>query len=67
MDQQVEAQVARLHDVDGAFGRIGVSRAKGYQLISNGTLRSVKIGRRRLVPESAIFEFIEYLEAGGAC
>jgi excisionase family DNA binding protein len=35
-----------------------------FELIGSGKLRSVSIGRRRLVPESAIAEFIEALEAG---
>ena len=43
-----------------------MGRAKGYELISSGRLRSVKIGRRRLIPESAIVELIANLEAGGA-
>ena len=54
----------RLHPVDTAFERICVSRAKGYELIARGVLRSVKIGRRRLIPESAIVEFVARLEAG---
>lgn len=64
MDPTAEVPVARLHNVDAAFERLSVSRAKGYQLLSSGALRSVTIGRRRLVPESAIIEFIERLEAG---
>jgi hypothetical protein len=36
------------------------------EMLSSGSLRSVKIGRRRLVPESAIVELIRRLEAGEA-
>jgi excisionase family DNA binding protein len=54
---------ARLNTVETALERLCISRAKGYELIASGELRSVKIGRRRLIPESAIVEFIARLEA----
>ncbi|RFZ48381.1 Helix-turn-helix domain protein [Mycobacterium marinum] len=65
MSDRADVGAACLHSVESAFNRLCVSRAKGYELIANGKLRSVKIGRRRLVPESAIVEFIGNLEAGG--
>jgi hypothetical protein len=34
-------------------------------LLGSGQLRNVKIGRRRLVPEQAIADFIADLEAAG--
>jgi len=37
---------------------MGISRTALYQLINEGKLRTVKIGRRRLVPREAIEEFI---------
>lgn len=61
-----ETSAARLHSVETALERLCVSRAKGYELIGSGRLRSVKIGRRRLIPESAIVELTADLEAGGA-
>jgi excisionase family DNA binding protein len=64
MPEPAGALIARLHPVETAFERLCISRAKGYELIANGKLRSVKIGRRRLIPESAIAEFIARLEAG---
>lgn len=64
MDPAPEPAITRLLTVDTAFERLCVSRAKGYELLSSGALRSVKIGRRRLVPESAIADFIGRLEAG---
>jgi excisionase family DNA binding protein len=33
---------------------LGLSRSRTYQLLADGTLRSVKIGGRRLVPIAAI-------------
>ncbi|MDH6247550.1 helix-turn-helix domain-containing protein [Mycobacterium sp. OTB74] len=51
----------RLLGLDEAFERLGIGRSKGYQLVSSGELRTVTIGRRRLVSESAIREFITKL------
>jgi excisionase family DNA binding protein len=44
---------------------LGVSRSYAYaNLISNGRLRTVKLGRRRLVPTAAISALVkELLEA----
>ena len=38
---------------------LAVSRAKVYELISSGVLRSIRIGRSRRVPVFAVREFIE--------
>ena len=37
---------------------VGLSRSRIYQLIGSGELRSIKVGRRRLVPMSAISELL---------
>ncbi|PHX93247.1 MAG: hypothetical protein CK542_04530 [Acidimicrobium sp.] len=37
---------------------IGISRSTLYRLIQRGGLRTVKIGRRTLVPTSALAELI---------
>ena len=62
----VAAQLARLHDVEAVMKRLGLGRSKTFELIATGRLRSVKVGRRRLVSEAALVEFIESLDAGGA-
>lgn len=42
-----------------AFRRIGVSRALGYKLIKNGTIKAVRLGERRLlVPIAALEELL---------
>lgn len=56
---------ARLHSVEAVMERLGIGRSKTYEVLGSGQLRSVKVGRRRLVPESAIVEFIQNLEATG--
>jgi excisionase family DNA binding protein len=59
------AEVARLNSIEQVQTRLGIGRSMVFELIGSGKLRSVSIGRRRLVPETAIAEFIEALEAGG--
>ena len=47
--------------VEDAAQALGLSRTKTYALVHDGRLRSVKIGRSRRVPASAIDEFVAYL------
>ncbi|GAA4942910.1 hypothetical protein GCM10023224_26830 [Streptomonospora halophila] len=47
--------------VDEAAARLRVSRWTLYNLIRSGRLRTVKIGRRRLVPVNALAECIDAL------
>jgi excisionase family DNA binding protein len=47
--------------IDEAADRLRVSRWTVYNLIRAGRLRSVKIGRRRLVPAAAITECLDQL------
>lgn len=54
----------RLYDVDAAAAALGIARSKLYDLITAGELRSVKVGRRRLIPTQAVAEFIR--QAGAA-
>jgi excisionase family DNA binding protein len=37
---------------------LGIGRSALYELIAAGKLKTVKVGRRRLVPREAIEEFI---------
>lgn len=56
---QVQAGPDRLLSIPEAAERLGIGRSAVYELIGRGCLHSVKIGRRRLVPASAIAEFTE--------
>lgn len=40
-----------------AAKRIGIGRSQTYELVASGELESFTIGRRRIVPESAIRTF----------
>ncbi len=50
--------------VDEAGRQLNLGRTVMYELIRSGQLRSVKVGKLRLIPRSALVEFIETL--GGA-
>lgn len=53
---------ARLHTVEEVMERLCVGRSTAFGLIGSRQLRSVKVGRRRLVSEAALVEFIENLD-----
>ena len=44
---------------------IGVSRSTLYRLIDSGQLRTVKIGRRTLIPSSCLFALLDAPEVEG--
>ena len=48
----------RLLSIDEAADALGIGRTRAYREIQDGRLRTVTVGRRRLVPASAIDEFI---------
>lgn len=48
----------RLLDVDSASAMLGIGRSRLYHEMGAGRLRSIKVGRRRLIPASAIDRFI---------
>ena len=49
--------------VESAATALGVKRSKLYELIATGSLKSVKVGTRRLIPAEALHEFVALLEA----
>ena len=53
---------ARLHTVEDVMERLRIGRSTAFGLIGSRQLRSVKVGRRRLVSEAALVEFIETLD-----
>jgi excisionase family DNA binding protein len=56
----------KLYTVNEAAQLTGLSRASIYNRLSAGDIRSVKVGSRRLFPDTAIDEFIERLEERAA-
>ena len=53
---------ARLNTVVDVMERLRIGRSTAFELISTRQLRSIKVGRRRLVSEAALVEFIEGLD-----
>jgi excisionase family DNA binding protein len=47
----------RLLSINEAADALGIGRSTLYQEIDAGNLRSLKVGRRRLVPSSAIARY----------
>ena len=56
--------VPLMYRVDEASAALRLSRSSVYELIRSGQLRSVKQGRRRLVPVTALADSVASL--GGA-
>ena len=55
-----------LIDVDECAALMGLGRSKVYELILSGELRSLTVGRRRLIPRGEIVRFIrEHMESVG--
>lgn len=53
-----------LHALPKAQEQLGyIGRTKVFELIKRGELETVKIGRRRLVPQSSIDRYITRLKA----
>jgi len=48
----------RLLSVDEAARQLGIGRSALYGELAAGRLRSLKVGRRRLVPSGALAEFV---------
>lgn len=57
MQETVVAPV--LYRVEEAAEALRLSRSQIYELIRSGRLRTVKEGRRRLVPVTALTEYVE--------
>jgi excisionase family DNA binding protein len=61
-----ELTADRLLTVQEAADQLQISRCLIYNLIRANQLRTVKIGRRRLVTPAALAEYIAMLEGGAS-
>lgn len=52
--------------MDEAVGATGLSRSRLYKAISDGSLRTIKAGRRRMVSRKALEEYVANLERESA-
>ncbi|QDP94803.1 helix-turn-helix domain-containing protein [Microlunatus elymi] len=55
-----------LYSVDEACEALRLSRSAIYELIRSGRLRSIKEGRRRLVPVAALQEYVAAFDEDAA-
>lgn len=49
----------KIYTPKDAWEKLGIGRTRFYQFLKEGRIRYFKNGRRFLIPESAIAEFIE--------
>ncbi|MFD3334117.1 helix-turn-helix domain-containing protein [Streptomyces sp. NPDC058700] len=56
------AEYRRLHRVEDAAVFLSIKRTKAYEEVRLGRLRTVRIGRRRLVPSEYIDDYVELLK-----
>ena len=47
------------HTVKQTLQMLPIGRSTIYKLVATGELRSVKVGKKILIPDSAIHEFVE--------
>ena len=52
-----------LNPIPIAVERTGLSRSTIYEKLASGEIESVRIGRRRLIPEDALEQFVARLRA----
>ena len=62
MTEQLHPPAKLLLTVENVAEMLNVGRSKLYSYILSGQLRSVKIGRRRLIPPDAVHEFVAKLQ-----
>ena len=62
MPEQPHYPVKLLLKVEEVAEMLNLGRSKLYSYILSGELRSVKVGRRRLITPDAVREFVEHLE-----
>ena len=62
MEATSTGPTARLNTVEEVMERLRIGRSTAFELIGTRQLRSIKVGRRRLVSEAALIEFIERLD-----
>ena len=53
-----------LLDIEPAAEVVGISRSTMYRLMNDGSIRSVHIGRRRLIERAELDRFVGQLRGG---
>lgn len=55
-----------LYSMEDGWTLTSTGRTKFLELVRNGTIPTVRVGRRRMVTAEALRAFVESLEAGAA-
>ena len=58
MQKQRHPAAPVANSIENAAKRLGISRAGLYNLLALGEIRAVKVGARRLIPETELQGFI---------
>lgn len=66
MEQNINSNETRLLSVKEACDRLGIGHWALYQLMHKHALKTVRIGKRRLISTNAIDEFVSNQERYGA-
>ncbi|MBQ1157731.1 excisionase family DNA-binding protein [Streptomyces sp. A73] len=62
MSDTLATPSARMHSVEEAGRMLGLKRSITWEEIRLGRLKSVRVGRRRLVPTEYIEQYVELLK-----
>lgn len=46
-------------NVDDLTHMLGIGKNKAYELINNGKIQSIKIGRKHIIPKFRVIEFLQ--------
>lgn len=65
MTDAVAAETARLNNIEQVQTRLGVGRSTVFKLLESNKLKSVRVGRRRMVTEQSLRDFIAQLDQQG--
>lgn len=65
MEKNMENEHLKLLNIDQTCEHLNIGRCSVYKLIKQEQLKTIKIGKRRLVTMEAIRSFIGTLEADG--
>jgi excisionase family DNA binding protein len=55
-----------LYSTGDASSRLGIGKTFLYKMIAEGRIKTIKLGKRRLVPAQSIVDLIENASAEGA-
>ena len=58
MSEKIVTLFSEYPSISDIMKMLGVGRSAVYTLLQNGTLRSVKVGRKYIIPKQSVIDFI---------